>query len=154
MASTHKALLEHGIQYWLDYGSLLGAMREGKIIAWDTDLDIGILSSELPKLTKAFELLSPNYSISTCTRDHYYRVNYSKTNLVHCDIWVYHPTNGKLHCKGLGPKEDIEPHWVERFKTRSFVGLECPIPENPEGLLEIRYGERWKIPLRRNWTNK
>ena len=41
------ALDEAGVQYWLDYGSLLGAVREGRSICWDGDYDLSAVDEDI-----------------------------------------------------------------------------------------------------------
>lgn len=45
-----EVLDKHGIEYWLDWGTLLGAVREGKIIEWDPDMELGMMESEFKKI--------------------------------------------------------------------------------------------------------
>jgi len=40
--------------YWLECGTLLGAVRDGKIIPWDSDMDLGMFSSDLDKILPLF----------------------------------------------------------------------------------------------------
>ena len=40
-------LEKYKIKYWLDYGSLLGAIREKKPILWDSELDISLWNHDL-----------------------------------------------------------------------------------------------------------
>lgn len=49
MVEIDKICRRHNIQYWLDCGTLLGAVRHGGFIPWDDDLDIAFLSSDLKR---------------------------------------------------------------------------------------------------------
>jgi len=51
---------EHNVEFWLECGTLLGAVRDGKFIPWEEDLDFGAWQEQLPKpikdsIAKAFK---------------------------------------------------------------------------------------------------
>lgn len=52
MAFIHDTLTKHKIPYWVTGGTLLGAVRHSGLIPWDDDLDICIMSKDIPKLRK------------------------------------------------------------------------------------------------------
>ena len=65
---------EHNIDYWLDFGTLLGAVRHAGFIPWDDDIDIGIMRKDLDKLIQVV-----NSSDSFIQIDQYYVIN-ERTN--------------------------------------------------------------------------
>ena len=42
-------LNEHKINYWICHGTLLGIIRDKKLIPWDHDIDIGIIENEISR---------------------------------------------------------------------------------------------------------
>lgn len=50
---------QNGIQYWLMYGTLLGAVRHSGFVPWDDDLDIALLKDDYEKLFKELRTALP-----------------------------------------------------------------------------------------------
>lgn len=94
---TIDLLDKYGITYWLDFGTLLGAVRHGDIIPWDNDCDISIFASSAEILAA----LEGKVEADGYWLDFYnpgmYRICYSKTNHNPVDIYFNHVVPASEH---------------------------------------------------------
>ena len=49
LSFVNKICKKHGLKWWLDFGTLLGAIRHENFIPWDDDIDIGIMRKDYHK---------------------------------------------------------------------------------------------------------
>lgn len=62
-----------GVKYWIDAGSLLGAVRHGGFIPWDDDIDVCMTREDYYKfLEQAPTLLCDKYFLQTVNSDPHY----------------------------------------------------------------------------------
>ena len=50
-----KVCIKYDLEYWLDYGTLLGAVRHGGFIPWDDDVDVGMMRNDFEKIYPILE---------------------------------------------------------------------------------------------------
>lgn len=70
---------ENNIQYFLCFGTLLGAVRHKGFIPWDDDMDMGMIRSEYERFLKiAPQKLKPEYVLQTWHSDPEYPLPFAK----------------------------------------------------------------------------
>lgn len=149
---TRDLLTRHNILHWLDWGALLGAVRNGELVPWDGDVDFGVmredresiveLEAEIERAGFVLDLSDP------CT----WRILLSNTNFLHVDLFHWRDDNGTLKMRWHGcpeenwafPRRFIENLQPVRLYGESFL---APAPVN-EFLSAHRYGSDYLVPRR------
>ena len=147
MLSTIKRVLEqNGVHFLLNFGTLLGAVRDHDFIGHDYDIDLAMhvkyrekFLELIPELHK-LNIKLCRYFYKGTIYSFYYKGIVTDFNIVFeppfpYKFWFYQ-TLEKLYPKRFTKETD----YLE------FLGEQYEVPKNPERFLEYMYGRNWRIP--------
>lgn len=149
-----KLFNDYKINYFIDHGTLLGIIREQRIMPWDDDIDITILKKHY---VKAIELINMNLEkiekILACKIE--IEKNKIKNNTEDIRVKVYKEENYTydITIKTVNfingeAFQNITKSPEIHFLQNSIINLwdlEIKAPYKPEEYLTIHYGD-WKTP--------
>lgn len=157
LKDTNAVLKSLGTIYWLDCGTLLGAIREDDLLEHDTDVDFGVWSTEHHE----------------AIAEAMYRVGFSKERFfgepkkgfeqsfvrdrVKVDLFYFYP---------LGRNRVWQGSWLDEYLIVSvfdrttvlpptpmlFQGVETFGPHQPALMLEARYGDWTQVVTAWDWA--
>lgn len=164
---VHAILTECGIDYYADWGTLLGIIREGGFIRYDDDIDLTLVDDKInPRallntlINKGFvfihaliredRILEFSVSWKNLSIDFLFRIPVERPGKVGIADVYYDPD-----IKYETPDQNSYKMWLfdEGIKTKviTFKGVEVRVPDKPEDLLEFEYGPEWRSPIN-NWS--
>lgn len=161
ISRVQEIMEETNLKFFFDMGTLLGIIREGRLLGHDIDIDIAVYLENDEQLDMLHKVLESN----GCKR----RFSYSSSNIgifedsfifkdVKFDICYYRTIGDKDLCYlgFVNPEKDyvigtldtvvLTCSAIKATKKIPFGDTLINVPENPESYLAERYGDDWTIP--------
>jgi hypothetical protein len=171
-------LEEHGVTYWVDYGTLLGAVRnplttwadyywlpqEGKpegllapgVIPHDKDADFGFLAPDFQKLMRVRAALERQGYLVLVQPGHCkVKVRLSAVNQTNLDLFGWQDRLGILHRPSYISVDAYKGRHFPKeagfpLERISWEDMSLPAPKDPEAFCAFRYGPNWRKPIPAN----
>ena len=143
-------LNKYEIDYWVDFGTLLGIIRENDIILYDNDIDICLVDTpELHEKMKQAkdEFIKLGYSFK---RMHWNAYRVYKYNIF-ADLYLNKKDNTKTQYIGAtGETSNISYSLIGNPKYIKWdkFNINIKVPENINETLMYRYGNDYMTPKR------
>ncbi len=137
-----------GYSSFINSGTLLGYVREGKLIGHDDDLDLAVIlpgESESEVSRAWIELVNAlsQYFVLTKKVNEIATIKFDSD--VEIDIFPAWSLSGRLfvypYCYG-----DVDIDYVVPLVEVTWSGSCLTVPKSPEKLLDVNYGKDWRIP--------
>jgi len=140
----HALARKHDLTFWLQYGTLLGAIRSNSFIEHDQDTDFGVYVKDREVVFELFKSAIAdgfNFFRSTAT-DSLVTLERKGESI---DFYHFHKMrNGKWNCEDA----TVPGKYFDNLEAREFLGRDCLVPSFAEEYLSKLYGSGWRIPCK------
>jgi phosphorylcholine metabolism protein LicD len=177
MADFQESCARHGVRWWADYGTLLGAVRnplttaedypwldglpDGPlapgIVPHDKDCDLGAYRDDWLKMLKVWrDLKKMGYHVKARNQSASLKIHLSTMNLTNIDVFTW-------KAAGDGVMKRLTYIGADRYKGKAFPGawlvplstvewegMTLPAPADPAAFCAFRYGDSWMTPIPAN----
>ena len=152
-------LEENQILYWLDYGSLLGAYRDGAVLEWDNDIDLGVLKESTEQIMSfKGKMNEDGYSLTVHCDGNRIKIMDKTNDECHLDIFIWERNSADTVMPLYSYLREDSTRWKNRscFKYRhienlseiELYGRKIKCPSDTGEYLRLRYGDDYMTPDR------
>lgn len=162
--------VQNNLKYWLDGGTLLGAVRHKGYIPWDDDIDTAMLRADYEKIIEAFKKSSRNpdiyadYKWNKEEPSHYFiKVQHKKCPHLFVDIFPFDTYGEKLsdteqieETKNIKAKRNkfIKTCYVQNLQKEDVKHILYSMQKNILKKSNTEYSDFvWGIDFNHSWKN-
>lgn len=174
LKDVDKIFRNDGLVYWMNGGTLLGAVRHKGVIPWDDDADLYIMSNDENKFLSLKQTLNNNgYDIGHFWGGYkVYPINGKpiQNKLMNAimnydykfpfiDIFLIKQIDDKFvdaneSCRKMWPNSYFMVSELYPLKSYEFDGFELMGPNNPIQYLDRLYGKSWRYTAYKTYDHK
>lgn len=157
---------KNGISYWLEGGTLLGIVRESRLLPWDNDLDLSITEENYYDILNIFdEIKKLGYRVKAREFEkddepfkkgikRLIKVKNKKFFFfpgdVALDIFIKFKKDEQYFWQVGGKKKSVPSYFYEELIKYKFNDKEYLVPKEYKDYLTFRYGD-WQTPVK-DWN--
>ncbi|OEF97718.1 LicD family protein [Desulfuribacillus alkaliarsenatis] len=148
---------KNNIKHFIDFGALLGIVREGDFISWDDDIDIAIYASDFDKVAEILKNNIYKNSIDSSVQwEGFLAYNKSDDSAISIDLTIKDNQPIKKFSINISAIYFDEEHAITgvnhapkhhftQYEKINYFGKQIRVPYEYESYLEFTYGN-WRQP--------
>lgn len=142
-----EVLDKYKVPFVIIFGGLLGLIREGRFISYDTDLDVACFNEFIRKDHWKLKLIKEDlkkkgfYIVGN--DECYLHIDFFIRDGEKIEIWWFDKIDNEWI---FGDTVRYPAHYFNNLQEIKLFDITFKIPSEPEKFLEITYGKDWKIP--------
>ena len=169
MHENVEVMNKAGIDFWIEGGTLLGSLRDQKLIPWDHDLDFGMKYKSEAQMKQLIRKLRRHFYVSVRsfpkTSKIWHLGNYRVLKIFPRKNWFFKEDlclDLFVYYEGTLPGKDEKVYkyvvwdrnayhrkeFFDTIDTLKFYGGQVPVPATAEKFIEVKYGQDWRTPIK------